>query len=151
MAFELSRVDRLIRTYDLATIPLGGDGAATPSAVLVALLPPRSGPSAATVWTSVTYAAGIVTVLLAGPDADPTGAVVVPASADLWMKVVDTPEIDAVKVERITVLGGGPLSISPAQAGDAAIAALLNDTGSATYAKVVALIAARAGFGNGTP
>ena len=34
---------------------------------------------------------------------------------------------------------------------DAAVAALLNDTGSATYARVVALIAARAGFGNGTP
>jgi hypothetical protein len=34
---------------------------------------------------------------------------------------------------------------------DAAVAALLNDTTSATYARVVALIAARAGFGNGTP
>jgi hypothetical protein len=34
---------------------------------------------------------------------------------------------------------------------DATIVALLNDPTSATYAKVVALIAARAGFGNGTP
>jgi hypothetical protein len=34
---------------------------------------------------------------------------------------------------------------------DQAIVALLNDPTSATYAKVVALIAARAGFGNGTP
>jgi hypothetical protein len=34
---------------------------------------------------------------------------------------------------------------------DAAVAALLADTGSATYARVVALIAARAGFGAGNP
>lgn len=34
---------------------------------------------------------------------------------------------------------------------DAAVAALLNDTGSATYARVVALIAARTGFGAGNP
>jgi hypothetical protein len=34
---------------------------------------------------------------------------------------------------------------------DAAVAALLADPGSATYARVVALIAARAGFGNGNP
>ena len=151
MAFTLSRVDRLIRTYDLSTIPIGGNGTATPSDVQVALLPPRSGPSAATVWTTATYAAGIVTVLLAGPDASPTGALVVPAAAELWMKVTDASEVDAVKVERIEVLGGGG-SLAPAMpTPDALIASLLNDTTSATYAKVVALIAARAGFGNGTP
>lgn len=148
MAFELSRVDRLLRTYDLSTIPLGGDGAATPSSVQVALLSVGSGgPSLGTVWTTASYASGIVTVLLAGPDADPTGALVVPATAMLWMKVIDTPEVDAVKVERITVLGGGSGTF-PASP-DVALAALLADTSSATYAAIVALITARTGFGAG--
>ena len=44
------------------------------------------------------------------------------------------------------MLGGGGTLPGPPPS-DAAVAALLNDTGSATYAKVVALIAARAGFG----
>jgi hypothetical protein len=44
-----------------------------------------------------------------------------------------------------------PEAVPEAFTSDAAIAALLNDPTSATYAKVVALIAARAGFGNGTP
>lgn len=150
MALELNRVDRIARTYTLSSLPVGGGGTVTPTAVEVALLPPRSGgPSRDTTWATVTYAAGAVTVLFAGPDADPTGAVVVPASADLWMRVTYAPEVDAVKVERITVSGGGSTVLTTTP--DAALAALLNDPTSATYAKVVALIAARAGFGNGTP
>lgn len=103
MAVQISRIDRLYRYYDVtATLPNGSP--ATLTGVTVALLPPRTRPTGATTWTAATYAAGVATVLLAGPDADPTGAVVVPSGgADLWIKVVDTPEVDAERVERITV------------------------------------------------
>lgn len=103
MAFTLSRIDRVYRDYDVtATLRTGGP--ATITGVTVALLTPRTTPTAATVWTTATYAAGVATVLLAGPDADPTGAVVVPSGgADLWIRVSDSPEIDAARVERISV------------------------------------------------
>lgn len=148
MAFELSRIDRVNRTYDVTVTDVNGTAEA-PATVSFALLPPRSAPTSSTVWTSATVVDGSATVLLAGPDASPTGALVVPADCDLWIRSTDAPQIDAQKVERITVLGGGAaqLPLTP----DAAIVSLLNDPTSATYAKVVALIAARTGFGNGTP
>lgn len=103
MAFTLSRIDRLYRDYDVAATLRDG-GPATLTGVDVALLPPRTTPTAATAWTTATYAAGTATVLLAGPDAAGLGALVVPATgADLWVRVTDTPEVDAQRVERITV------------------------------------------------
>lgn len=103
MALTLSRIDRLYRDYTV-TATLRTGGAAVLTGVQVALLTPRAAPTAATVWTAATYAAGVATVLLAGPDADPTGAIPVPAGgADLWIRVTDTPEVDAQRVERITV------------------------------------------------
>lgn len=148
MALTLSRIDRLPRTYDLAAIMAAAQRPVPENVtgVEVALLPPRSGPTAATVWTSVDYASGSFTVILAGPDADSADALAVPASADLWMKITGAPLVEAVKIERITVLGGGGTLPSPAAA-DGAVAALLNDTQSATYARVLELIEARAGFG----
>jgi peptidoglycan/xylan/chitin deacetylase (PgdA/CDA1 family) len=56
-------------------------------------------------------------VLFAGPDADPTGAIVVSASADLWVKITASSEVDAAKVERITVLGGGSVPVIPLDRG----------------------------------
>lgn len=103
MAFTLSRIDRLYRDYDV-TATLRSGGPATLTGVDVALLPPRATPTVTTQWTAATYADGVATVLLAGPDATPTGALVVPsAGADLWIRVSDSPEVDASKVERITV------------------------------------------------
>jgi len=150
VALELNRVDRIARTYTLSSLAIGGGGPVTPTAVEVALLPPRTSPSRDTTWTTVTYAAGAVTVLLAGPDADPTGAVVVPASADLWMRVTYAPEVDAVKVERITVTGGGA-SVALPPTPDTVFAALLADPTSAAHAQIIALIEAHTGFGNGNP
>lgn len=187
MALTLSRIDRLERAHTI-TSPLTGVTLAS-----VALLSPRSKPTLATTWTAATYAGGVVTVLLAGPDADPTGALAVPTTADLWVKVTNGTEVDAELVERVSVEGGGaplPQPLNPAvqsvngktgtaitlaaddvgaqPAGDYAttadlatglgdkqdaaaldttVAALLADTGSATYAAVVALIEARSGFG----
>lgn len=103
MALTLSRIDRLYRDYDV-TATLRNGNPATLTGVDIALLTPRATPTATTTWTAATYSAGVATVLLAGPDADPTGAVVVPtAGADLWVRVADTPEVDAERVERITV------------------------------------------------
>jgi hypothetical protein len=73
----------------------------------VALLPVRTGPTAATVWTPTTYANGVATITLAGPEADSTGALVVTGDADLWMRVTEAPHVQAVEVERIMLLGGG--------------------------------------------
>lgn len=126
MAFQLSRIDRLNRSI--------------PGHVDVALLPPRSAPTAATVWLTGDFAGGATSFLFAGPDADSTGAIVVPASADLWKRAVNAPEVDAEKVERITVLGGGSLTGLPSTqvasiaglTGTVAVSALveaLNDAG----------------------
>jgi hypothetical protein len=104
VALTISRIDRLYRDYTV-TATLRDGSIADLNGVTVALLPPRVPPTAATLWTTATYAAGVATVLLAGPDADPAGAdVVVPAGgADLWIRVSDSPEIDAALVERISV------------------------------------------------
>ncbi|SDN78760.1 hypothetical protein [Geodermatophilus sp. DSM 45219] len=43
-------------------------------------------------------------VLVAGPDADPNSAVVLPADgADLWARVADAPEVDVAKAASFTV------------------------------------------------
>lgn len=103
MAYDLSRVDLVYREYDVTATAADGNPA-TLDAVAVALLPPRTTPTAATTWTAGTYTGGVLTVLLAGPDASGAGALSVPAAgADLWVKVTDTPEIDAQRIERITV------------------------------------------------
>lgn len=103
MALALSRIDRLYRQYTV-TATLAGGGAATLTGADVALLAPRTTPTSATVWVAASYATGVATVLLAGPDADPTGALVVPeGGADVWIRVTDTPEVDAEYVERISV------------------------------------------------
>lgn len=69
-----------------------------------ALVPPHDRPDAATSWRATSYAAGVGLVLIAGPDADPTGALVVPSTgADLWVRVTDSPEVDATFVDRIKI------------------------------------------------
>lgn len=100
---DLNRIDRKYAKVTVTAALANGDPA-TLTGVDVALLAPRSTPTAATTWTAATYAAGVATVLLAGPDADPAGALVVPATgADLWIRVVDSPEVDATRVQRIAV------------------------------------------------
>lgn len=103
MALTLSRIDRLYREFTV-TATLANGNPATLTGVDVALLPVGSTPKAATVWTASTYAGGVATVLLAGPDASPTNAIVVPPEGgDVWIRVTDTPEVDAEKVERVSV------------------------------------------------
>lgn len=103
MAFELSRIDRKYRDYTV-TATLKNGSPATLTGVSVAILPSGTRPTGTTVWTAATYAAGVATVLFAGPDADPTGAITVPAGGGyVWIKVTDTPEVDAERIERAIV------------------------------------------------
>jgi hypothetical protein len=101
---ELTRIERQYVDIDVdATLPDGTP--ATLTGVDVALLPPRTSPAAGTTWTAATYALGVASVLLAGPDAAGSGALVVPATgADLWIRVTDAPEIDAAKITRIAIV-----------------------------------------------
>lgn len=101
---NLSRIERRFETIPIALAADDGTALALPAAVDIAALPPRTTPDVDTAWTQLTPADGAVTVLLAGPDADPDGALPVPATgADLWVRVTDTPEILPAKVGRVTV------------------------------------------------
>lgn len=114
MALTISRIDRIVRSYNVVAT-LGTGVPDVISGIEVALLPPRVAPDINTAWTAAQYASGTATVLYAGPDADETGAIVVPTGgADVWMRVIDSPEVQAVKVERITVLGSGG-TVTPPQ------------------------------------
>lgn len=74
----------------------------------VALLPKRRGPNAATVWTTASFAAGTVSIRLAGPDADPTGATLVvgEAGGDLWALPLGITDYNPVRIERVYLLDG---------------------------------------------
>lgn len=100
---ELSRIERQYVDITL-TATLRDGSPATIAGVDVAILGRRATPTGATVWTPTDYADGTATVLLAGPDADPDGALVVPTGErDLWVRIIDTPEVDTARIERINV------------------------------------------------
>lgn len=103
MAFTMSRVDRIYRRYTVTAKDPDGNPA-TVGGIGVALLAPRTSPTSATVWADADLEGDVATVLFAGPDADGTGALVVPpVGADVWLRVTDSPEVDAERIERITV------------------------------------------------
>lgn len=97
---------RISRKYVHVTLDakLANGTPATLAGVDIALLPVHEYPTSTTTWTPSAYADGQAVVLLAGPDADPVGALVVPANgADLWARITDSPEVDAARIERIVV------------------------------------------------
>jgi hypothetical protein len=101
---ELNSIDR--QYVDITVTATLRDGSpAVLNGVDMTLLPPNRRPTAATVWTPASYDGITATVLLAGPEADPVeGALVVPVGgADLWIRVTDTPEVDAAKIERVAI------------------------------------------------
>lgn len=104
MALTMSRIDRLFRTYTLTATDENGVAVSFPG-VDFALVPVDTGsPANGTTWTAGTAAGADWRVLLAGPDADPASAIVVPPwGGDLWIRATDTPEVIAVKVDRVTV------------------------------------------------
>jgi preprotein translocase subunit SecD len=103
VAFTLSRIDRVPRVYTITATDENGAAVAL-TAIDFALTSPRARVSAATVWTPVTVTSGKAQIVLAGPDADPTGAFSVPeGGADLHQRWIDGAYVDAEFVERITV------------------------------------------------
>jgi hypothetical protein len=101
---ELSRIDRQYVDIDVAATLADGTPA-TLAGIDVALLPPRVSPTATTTWAPAAYASGTATVLLAGPDASSTDALVVPlGGADLWLRAVDNPEVTARRITRVSVV-----------------------------------------------
>lgn len=100
---QLSRIDRIEVEYNVtATLPDGTPETVT--ALDFAVVPPRRGVDADTVWATFPVVAGVVTVTYAAPDADQAGALAVPLSgADVHAREVDGPLVKAVKVERISV------------------------------------------------
>jgi hypothetical protein len=74
----------------------------------VAVTKPWTRPDGATVWTPVPgVAAGVGRLFVAGPDADPDGALLVlPDSADLWLlpHIAEPLEVAPVRARRINVL-----------------------------------------------
>lgn len=100
---DLSRIDVLYAHIDVTAV-LYDNTPATLTGVDVALLAPRTTPDADTVWTASVYTTGTAVILLAGPEAVEPAALTVPiGGVDLWIRVTDTPEIDAARVARITV------------------------------------------------
>lgn len=100
---NLSRIDR---AYGFIPVTAkDADGNPTNVAgVEVALLPPHLEPDQDTAWQAAFMVNGRGRVLIAGPDADPTDALVVPEDgADVWIRVTDNPEVLSVKVGRISV------------------------------------------------
>lgn len=101
---ELTRITRRYVEVDVSAT-LAEGGAADLDAVQFAVLSPRARPTGATTWTTASLSAGSAKVLVAGPDADPAGALSVPSGGgDLWLRAVDSAEVDAVRVTRLTVL-----------------------------------------------
>jgi hypothetical protein len=99
----LSRIERVERVYDV-TATLADGSPATVATIDVALLPLRTAPTGATTWTAYPVTTGEVTVLLAGPDASPTSAVVVPvAGGTLWFREVDSPEVIPIPADDFIV------------------------------------------------
>lgn len=93
------------RTIEITITAIGRDGDPIEvSTVYVARLETRAKPDEGTVWVSASVTNNMTLVTLAGPDADPDGAVVFPSGgSELWLKIVDGIEVEAFKVGRVQV------------------------------------------------
>jgi hypothetical protein len=102
---EITPLTRKIVHIDLKATLAGGEEVRDLTGVLVALVPHRQDVGASTEWIAANFDAASqeATILVVGFEADPAGAIVVPsAGADLYARVVDTPEDDPALIERIT-------------------------------------------------
>lgn len=100
---EISPIDKVPASFPLTAKDDQGNPV-TLTTVAVAVLPFRTHPDASTVWTPATISGGRVNITLAGPYADPTGAVPVPAAgAYLWAKDTESSTVQAVRVDFISV------------------------------------------------
>jgi hypothetical protein len=100
---HISRITRKWVDVEV-TATLRTGAAATIEGVDVAVLPSGHTPTDDTSWSPATYAGGVATFLVAGPDAVSDGALVVPVDGcDVWGRVTDTPEVDTARLVQINV------------------------------------------------
>ena len=100
---KLSRIARKYARIPLTVTLADGSPASVPG-VDVALLPLGATPTADTEWIPVTVDNGAAVVLVAGPDADPEDALVIPADGVyVWVRITDNPEVDVAKVGKLSV------------------------------------------------
>lgn len=70
----------------------------------IALCQTRQTPTAATVWTPMTWAAPSASIVVAGSSADATGAFVLSDSGDLWIRITNWPELIVSKVGGVKII-----------------------------------------------
>jgi hypothetical protein len=103
LPLRLSRIARKY-LYPNATVTLADGTKIDPSNVHAVLILGRGTPTGDTEWIEVPLSPQGRRILVAGPDADPTDAVVIPpGGADLWIRVVDEPEVDVTESRRIEI------------------------------------------------
>jgi hypothetical protein len=102
---KLSPVDRRYFYIPVtATLPTGQP--TTIDAVNVAVLLRDLLPDRSTAWTQAVWDEGFAVVLLAGPEADQSDAILVPfGGAVAWILESDDPEVQAVRVPGILWVG----------------------------------------------
>lgn len=109
---ELTRVERITKTYTLATLFPNMTGPFATAGI--AILPRRVNPVGGTVFQSLTITGGAVTVTYAGPDASSSGAVVVTGSGDAHIEVTTADgQVDTAKAETLLMAGGSALIAMP--------------------------------------
>lgn len=103
MAYTLSRVDRVPRKYAVTAVDEDGAPVVLTS-VDFAVIPPRAAVTQSTAWATVPVIDGAATVMLAGYEATPDGALIIPAGgADLHRRWTEGDFVDTEPVERISV------------------------------------------------
>lgn len=100
---NISRISRKFVDVEVRATLRSGN-ATTVAGVDVAALPKGEEPTADTVWMPADYTPPVATFLIAGPDASSNGALRIDdGGSDVWARVIDQPEVDAARVETVTV------------------------------------------------
>lgn len=101
---EFSRIDR--RPVTITVTAINPDGTpATLDAIDVALLAPAASPTQGTAWKTTNFANGALEVLVAGPNADPDGALVIPTRGGrFWIKDPAADSTQAVPAGRVSLI-----------------------------------------------
>lgn len=100
---NISPIDKVPASFPLTGTDDNGSPV-TLTTVVVAVLPFRATPDGSTTWTPATYSSGRVHFTLAGPFADPTGALPIPTGGgQLWVKDTESSTIQAVRVGFVSV------------------------------------------------
>lgn len=101
---QISAIDRQY-VHITTSITLHDGTPASVSSLEGAIVRTGTTPGASQAWVTATALAGKWRLMLAGPYADSTGALVVPfVGGDLWVRVVDNPEILAKFAAHIDVV-----------------------------------------------